>query len=227
MSFIFAIELAFLFFAIFFFLEFIWFFFIVFLLLGRGGWERSNTEAPEIQHDHCIQNSCLISHSLASSEDNRFPDKEGSCILISEILTSNIFNSAFGNLRSVAPPASMEWLSRHGQNYTSDINNKEGACVDTEKIQWSNTKADSLGETVTELFGREIGSYTCDIVVDPFRPLCMYELRGKCNNDECPWQHVRDNSNAIMSHDQSGDSDSDGMQIPFFGTSIVFMSVVF
>ncbi|KAK1394358.1 hypothetical protein POM88_013414 [Heracleum sosnowskyi] len=22
----------------------------------------------------------------------------------------------------------------------------------------------------------------------------MFELRGKCNDDECPWQHVRDNS---------------------------------
>uniref|UniRef100_A0A0E0RIV3 Putative zinc-finger domain-containing protein n=1 Tax=Oryza rufipogon TaxID=4529 RepID=A0A0E0RIV3_ORYRU len=26
--------------------------------------------------------------------------------------------------------------------------------------------------------------------VDPFWPFCMFELRGKCNDEECPWQHV-------------------------------------
>ncbi|XXG80951.1 hypothetical protein AAC387_Pa09g1701 [Persea americana] len=31
-----------------------------------------------------------------------------------------------------------------------------------------------------------------DLTIDPFWPHCMFELRGKCNNDECTWQHVRD-----------------------------------
>ncbi|KAF0887590.1 hypothetical protein E2562_002308 [Oryza meyeriana var. granulata] len=26
--------------------------------------------------------------------------------------------------------------------------------------------------------------------IDPFWPFCMFELRGKCNDEECPWQHV-------------------------------------
>lgn len=26
--------------------------------------------------------------------------------------------------------------------------------------------------------------------VDPFWPFCMFELRGNCNDEECPWQHV-------------------------------------
>lgn len=32
----------------------------------------------------------------------------------------------------------------------------------------------------------------CDLTIDPFWPHCMFELRGKCSNDECTWQHVRD-----------------------------------
>ncbi|PKA63247.1 hypothetical protein AXF42_Ash017715 [Apostasia shenzhenica] len=27
--------------------------------------------------------------------------------------------------------------------------------------------------------------------IQPFWPLCMYELRGRCNDDECPWQHIK------------------------------------
>ncbi|CAI9092449.1 OLC1v1027678C1 [Oldenlandia corymbosa var. corymbosa] len=36
------------------------------------------------------------------------------------------------------------------------------------------------------------GSFSPDAVIDPVWALCMYELRGKCNNDECSWQHLRD-----------------------------------
>lgn len=35
---------------------------------------------------------------------------------------------------------------------------------------------------------------SCDNSIDFFWPFCMFELRGKCNNDECPWQHVKQNS---------------------------------
>ncbi|XP_074592620.1 uncharacterized protein LOC141848486 isoform X2 [Curcuma longa] len=44
-------------------------------------------------------------------------------------------------------------------------------------------------------YTRESGTGSmCDILIDPFWPFCMFELRGKCNNDECPWQHVKQNS---------------------------------
>ena len=29
-------------------------------------------------------------------------------------------------------------------------------------------------------------------ILDPYKTLCKYEHRGKCNNDECIWQHKRD-----------------------------------
>ena len=28
--------------------------------------------------------------------------------------------------------------------------------------------------------------------INPFRPLCDFEHRGKCNNEDCPWQHAKD-----------------------------------
>ncbi|WOL18669.1 hypothetical protein Cni_G27466 [Canna indica] len=37
----------------------------------------------------------------------------------------------------------------------------------------------------------EMSYSMCDISVDSFWPFCMFELRGKCNNDECPWQHQK------------------------------------
>ncbi|CAA6654934.1 unnamed protein product [Spirodela intermedia] len=36
-----------------------------------------------------------------------------------------------------------------------------------------------------------MGSHNVDFSLDLFWPLCMFELRGKCNDDECPWQHLK------------------------------------
>jgi hypothetical protein len=30
--------------------------------------------------------------------------------------------------------------------------------------------------------------------IDPFWPFCMFELRGKCNDEECQWQHVENHA---------------------------------
>ena len=34
-------------------------------------------------------------------------------------------------------------------------------------------------------------SQNVDFLNDPFWPICIFELRGKCNDDECPWQHLQ------------------------------------
>ncbi|GMH10702.1 hypothetical protein Nepgr_012543 [Nepenthes gracilis] len=49
-------------------------------------------------------------------------------------------------------------------------------------------------------------SYACCTTINPFWPLCMYELRGKCNNEECPWQHLKD-SKINVNHDGSASAD--------------------
>ncbi|CAH9113354.1 unnamed protein product [Cuscuta europaea] len=45
-----------------------------------------------------------------------------------------------------------------------------------------------------DLHSNKNGSYSCEFAIDPLWPLCMYELRGKCNDIECTWQHFRDYS---------------------------------
>ncbi|KAM3272667.1 hypothetical protein ACQJBY_042650 [Aegilops geniculata] len=30
--------------------------------------------------------------------------------------------------------------------------------------------------------------------IDPFWPFCMFELRGKCNDEECQWQHIENHA---------------------------------
>ncbi|KAG9445139.1 hypothetical protein H6P81_016479 [Aristolochia fimbriata] len=55
---------------------------------------------------------------------------------------------------------------------------------------------DGFGDVIqmlaTEAKIESLISSAGDAAVNPFWPLCMFELRGQCNNDECPWQHARD-----------------------------------
>jgi hypothetical protein len=118
-----------------------------------------------------------------------------------------ILRSTFGHLKVALPISLIKLQTRNHQSQDNDIYNEEGACVNSDEIQRSNAIANSI----KDLRGREFGSYTYSPVVDPFWPLCTYELRGKCNNDECPWQHVKDYSNGKIHQQQHDDSDSAGM----------------
>lgn len=86
--------------------------------------------------------------------------------------------------------------------------------INSEKIQFNSAMVEPLNETLGKLSGGEAGSYRTGPAVDPFWPLCMYELRGKCNNDECPWQHVKDYSNTNMYQHWHDNSDNAGMSNP-------------
>lgn len=166
------------------------------LILGPDGREPSYSEAHvEMQDDCFIETDCLDSHALTD------PGKEGSCLSISDVLMSNIFRSAFSHLKIISPKTFMKCVSKNRQNDNGYAN---------DKFWCRNPTAKLACESNVELWECKTGSYTCDIPVDPFWPLCMYELRGKCNNDECPWQHVRDNK--VISRDQHGDIDAVGME---------------
>ncbi|KAF3433744.1 hypothetical protein FNV43_RR24847 [Rhamnella rubrinervis] len=175
---------------------------------GTDRQERRNSEAQvEMQNDCCTVNS-LNSHSNVNSEDNRYSNREGHSSLLSEAFSPhNILRSTFHHMKIISPASLIELQARNRQSHISDID-KGGAGLNSDKIQCSNSKADSIHETFGELCGREIGSYTSNVAVDSFWPLCMYELRGKCNNDECPWQHVKDYSNSIVYQNEHEDFDS-------------------
>ena len=101
-------------------------------------------------------------------------------------------------------------VSREREN---NFYSEEGAYVNFDEFDLSGPMANSLEEVVLGSFGKEMGSYVCTIAVDPFWPLCMYELRGKCNNDECPFQHVKDISKSDMYQNAQDGSDITGMNI--------------
>ncbi|CAA7389649.1 unnamed protein product [Spirodela intermedia] len=61
-----------------------------------------------------------------------------------------------------------------------------------------------------------MGSHNVDFSLDLFWPLCMFELRGKCNDDECPWQHLkgqnRQKTNPVVSANLSSANQVDSSQ---------------
>lgn len=61
-----------------------------------------------------------------------------------------------------------------------------------------------------DLIGSKSGSYSCNFTIDPLWPLCIFELRGKCNNPECSMQHVRDYSSGSR---MKVPVDTDGMDL--------------
>ncbi|XP_062202673.1 uncharacterized protein LOC133905004 isoform X2 [Phragmites australis] len=49
---------------------------------------------------------------------------------------------------------------------------------------------DRVGENVKMLPTTQKDSDMAHSGIDPFWPFCMFELRGKCNDEECQWQHA-------------------------------------
>ncbi|CAN0837176.1 hypothetical protein LINGRAHAP2_LOCUS1723 [Linum grandiflorum] len=88
--------------------------------------------------------------------------------------------------------------------------------VESMEAQYSNLTTNSMEQSTKDICDMEIGSFSSNAAVDPFWPLCMYELRGKCNNSDCPWQHAADFSAGTRNknrHDGSHDPDcSPGLQ---------------
>lgn len=153
--------------------------------------------------------------SFQSAADSEDISIGGHQLTTSIILSpSLVLRSVFSCMKVMSPNISTElWCRKNQQDDTCDYYNEEVGCINSEELQFGNVIANSMEERVTDTHGTEIGSFTCDIAVDPFWPLCMYELRGKCNNDECPWQHVRDFSNQNVHQHQHDDSNGAGMNI--------------
>lgn len=167
-------------------------------LQGSDGEERSIFETSlEILNQGHTEKFSLNSHSTAGSPDCTFsPNRDHHLPTSVSSSSPFIFRSAFVHLKVKSPMSFTEFRTRNQLQESTHVNSDE--------IQRSNT----IANTVRDLSGRGFGSYTCSPSVDPFWPVCMYELRGKCNNDECPWQHLRDHSSGNIYRQQHDDSDS-------------------
>ncbi|KAC9501782.1 hypothetical protein E3N88_45732 [Mikania micrantha] len=98
-------------------------------------------------------------------------------------LVEPILKSAFDHVKFTAM---VSFMKSHTDDIVSGKNVVNGVCG----VQPTNSDSNSL----LDLYVNEDGSYFNNLPINPFWPHCMFELRGKCNDDECPWQHVRDYS---------------------------------
>ncbi|XP_071934630.1 uncharacterized protein [Coffea arabica] len=154
-----------------------------------------------------INNQFDIPHSehASSSQDVCM----GSCISLGsqEFKTSGTFllpsmKCAFSALKFIELCSVLESNNGSTGMLISDVDeeNEDNRVTCKSKPSISNL---DLPETSIDLFVGQSGYYSCNLAIDPFWPLCMYELRGRCNNSECSWQHVRDYCCNNMKHDST------------------------
>ncbi|KAI3757991.1 hypothetical protein L6452_05537 [Arctium lappa] len=109
-------------------------------------------------------------------------------------LAEPILRSAFGYAMFTSEMNSMQSHTKNLQIHTNDIYDEkkvaDGVCGATPTDIISNASKYSL----LDIYVPEVGSFSNSLAINPFWPLCMFELRGKCNDDDCRWQHLKDYS---------------------------------
>ncbi|XP_057487483.1 uncharacterized protein LOC130773556 isoform X1 [Actinidia eriantha] len=168
---------------------------------GFGGTdieEKIISELPLQNNEGHVENfSSNYASPTAEPSDGCF-SAEGNQSSRSVTFSCPYLRSTFGHLK-VAEPVHLVGLQ--------SIDNEVGNSVRSVEIQPSILSSVSMDKTSMNICAGKVGCYTCHLAIDPFWPLCMFELRGKCNNDECPWQHVKDYSCKNMSLDNSDRTD--------------------
>ncbi|KAF7822312.1 uncharacterized protein G2W53_027767 [Senna tora] len=170
------------------------------IILGHEKQERNIYLDPaEIQIQQNTCGTSLISNCNAG--DGGYLALQGQNITSAMKMSPWICRSAFSCLKQMSVFNSKQ-LSKNQWIHVNDDENEK---------QYSNTLAISVPFTGWNVLSEE-SSFSCSPAVDPFWPLCMYELRGKCNNDECPWQHVKDycDGNYQNQHSDYDDADCQG-----------------
>ncbi|KAM7270403.1 hypothetical protein ACFE04_029617 [Oxalis oulophora] len=158
---------------------------------GVDGAERSFSESSvQTQVPSDVEKSSK-SHSPVDFEDGEFLARNHHPLASLIISPPLILRSTFTHMKVESPVNSLALQTRSLQNHTDKFQGLEGSLVSSDGI-WSSSSADSVGTTLMGPYGGAMGSYTNNHAMDPFWPICIFELRGKCNNDECPWQHLKE-----------------------------------
>lgn len=149
--------------------------------------------------DGSEQSQMSMDNESFEEENNQHSDHgEGSKLSMSDvhqsptlISVSPILMSAFSQIK-VKPTISYNGTCEGERGDTSVSRHVGGNKACFNEIQSSDSRVNTYQETASNTPIGDDDSLTSDIAIDPFWPLCMYELRGKCNDEECPWQHVKD-----------------------------------
>ncbi|XP_010260107.1 PREDICTED: uncharacterized protein LOC104599318 isoform X2 [Nelumbo nucifera] len=141
--------------------------------------------------------------TVNSNEDKSYLKESHSSITSVSVLPSSDVRCTFGYVKFKPIISISRSQTANHHKCLDEISHEEHTGVGYNEIMLDvlRTTETSRGRSMGEM-----GSYTCDLSIDPLWPLCMFELRGKCNNEECSWQHFRDYSQRNMK--QIDDSDS-------------------
>ncbi|KFK36849.1 hypothetical protein AALP_AA4G179700 [Arabis alpina] len=145
---------------------------------------------PPVEQGAIEENSLNLQSSI-DMESHRISQEDD--LLSSVALPGPLFRSTINHLK--VPGSSITSL---GPEYT--LQKKSYILYNDERQRRSLTE--------TPIYEKKIDFYTCNLKVDPFQPLCMYELRGRCNNDECLWQHFKDFSDDSLHQNLNDPPDS-------------------
>ncbi|CAL9205695.1 uncharacterized protein LOC135631820 isoform X1 [Musa acuminata AAA Group] len=142
--------------------------------------------------EHCGQSQqCMFS---LKSEAHRNDDPAESSSFLNETclsISKPILSVPSSILHNVLPLLKLKIPACHSE---VSITKEKGSLMD-ESHEVTACLPDAIDD-YTQRSARnpvicEMSYSLCDPSIDPFWPFCLFELRGKCNNDECPWQHVK------------------------------------
>ncbi|XP_058208420.1 uncharacterized protein LOC131321424 isoform X1 [Rhododendron vialii] len=158
---------------------------------GAHGEEKIISELSIQMNMGYVENFSSNYASPAADPLDSYFSTEGDQSSRSVTFSCPILRSTYGHLKVTGQIRLVGLQCQRIGNY--DISNEESNSVGSTEIT-SSILSSSSGK---------VGCYTSTLAIDPFWPLCMFDLRGKCNNDECPWQHVKDFSCELENSDNA------------------------
>ncbi|KAK4279916.1 hypothetical protein QN277_011615 [Acacia crassicarpa] len=177
--------------------------------ISRGN-ERNGSniylDRAEIQSQQNTCRASLISNCCIASRDQGSFALQLHHSMGAMKISPLILRSAFGQLKQMSKLNSKQLLNKNQWLHVNDGENENNSCHGS-RTEFSSMLAVAV-PPASNLCSEE-SSYSCSPAVDPFWPLCMYELRGKCNDDECPWQHVKDYNDGNHQNQHSDNEDAD------------------
>jgi hypothetical protein len=142
-------------------------------------------------------------------EDNNSSLKE-ICIPLGTnnlVFPSSAPQNAARHIKQVFP-----WFCKESSDYKNDCLTRDAASEVTECVQ--DMIQDCVGENIKIVPTTQKDDDMADSVIDPFWPFCMFELRGKCNDEECQWQHFEHHAWRKSKHTKHAMTSVSG-QIPY------------
>lgn len=170
-------------------------------LRGSEREERTISELPvQIKNKYHVEKFCSNYGSPTTDPLNNCFSTEGHHSVRSISFLYPVMRSTFGHMKVVDMISLVQSHTRCQNIHPFYVYDQTSNGVGHYGI-----KSISMEDTSMDTCFSEVGSYSCYPEIDPLWPLCIFELRGKCNDDECTRQHVRNYSHRNMKNGNATD----------------------